>query len=129
MCGGTRAPPNVGAITIEELLEPQTISNEGGGRGAVDRVRSAESLTAGARFGRYRLEASLARGGMGEVWRATALGPAAFEKRVAIKTVLPGLDAKPGYVEMLIKEASLAARLSHPNIVQTFDLGCEEGIY
>ena len=60
---------------------------------------------------------------------ATALGPGGFRKRVVIKTILPTLVEKPGYVEMLVKEASLAARLNHPNIVQVFDLGCVGGLY
>ena len=75
------------------------------------------------------VEAPLARGGMGEVWLATALGPGGFKKRVVIKTILPALVEKPGYVQMLVKEASLAARLNHPNIVQVFDLGCIGGLY
>lgn len=60
---------------------------------------------------------------------ATALGPGGFRKRVVIKTILPQLVEKPGYVDMLVKEASLAARLNHPNIVQVFDLGCVGGLY
>ncbi len=75
------------------------------------------------------VEAPLARGGMGEVWLATAMGPGGFKKRVVIKTILPSLLEKPGYVQMLVKEASLAARLNHPNIVQVFDLGCIGGLY
>jgi eukaryotic-like serine/threonine-protein kinase len=66
---------------------------------------------------------------MGEVWLATARGPGGFQKRVVIKTVLPDLMEKPGYVQMLVKEASLAARLDHPNIVHVFDLGCVGGLY
>ncbi len=66
---------------------------------------------------------------MGEVWLASAHGPGGFQKRVVIKTVLPDLVAKPGYVEMLVREASLAAQLDHQNIVQVFDLGCIGGLY
>ena len=80
-------------------------------------------------FGRYLVDSLLARGGMGEVWLATAYGPGGFQKRVVIKTVLPDLMEKPGYVDMLVKEASLAARLNHPNIVQVFDLGCVGRLY
>lgn len=63
------------------------------------------------------------------MWLAVASGPGNFEKRVVIKTVLPELSEKPGYVDMLVNEASLAARLNHPNIIQVFDLGCIDGIY
>jgi serine/threonine-protein kinase len=66
---------------------------------------------------------------MGEVWLATARGPGGFQKRVVIKTVLPDLMEKPAYVQMLVKEASLAARLDHPNIVHVFDLGCVGSLY
>jgi serine/threonine-protein kinase len=86
-------------------------------------------LSPGTSFGRYVVESRLARGGMGEVWLATARGPGGFQKRVVIKTVLPDLMEKPGYVQMLVKEASLAARLDHPNIVHVFDLGCVGGLY
>jgi hypothetical protein len=86
-------------------------------------------LSPGTSFGRYVVESRLARGGMGEVWLATAHGPAGFQKRVVIKTVLPDLMEKPAYVQMLVKEAALAARLDHPNIVHVFDLGCIGGLY
>ncbi len=86
-------------------------------------------LSPGTSFGRYVVESRLARGGMGEVWLATARGPGGFQKRVVIKTVLPDLMEKPAYVQMLVKEASLAARLDHPNIVHVFDLGCVGSLY
>ena len=86
-------------------------------------------LAPGSSFGRYVVESRLARGGMGEVWLATARGPGGFQKRVVIKTVLQDLVEKTGYVQMLVKEASLAARLDHPNIVHVFDLGCVGDLY
>lgn len=66
---------------------------------------------------------------MGEVWLATAHGASGFSKRVVLKTILPELARNPAYVDMLINEASLAARLNHPNIVQVFDLECVGGDY
>jgi serine/threonine-protein kinase len=87
------------------------------------------TLSPGTTFGRYVVESKLACGGMGEVWLATALGPAGFRKRVVIKTLLPHLMEQTSYVDMLVKEASLAACLNHPNIVPVFDLGCEAGVY
>ncbi|HUS68744.1 MAG TPA: serine/threonine-protein kinase [Kofleriaceae bacterium] len=91
--------------------------------------RSIEPIAPGRQFGRYTVGQRLARGGMGEVWLASAHGPGGFQKRVVIKTVLPDLVAKPGYVEMLVREASLSAQLDHQNIVQVFDLGCIGGLY
>lgn len=95
-----------------------------GGGHTLATITSNHAVTPGMTFGRYVIQSLIARGGMGEVWLATARGPGDFRKRVVIKTVLPHLVAKPGYVEMLVKEASLAARLDHPNIVNVFDLGC-----
>jgi len=66
---------------------------------------------------------------MAEVWLARSRGAAGFEKRVVIKRVLPHLMEGSEAAALLIREAKIAARLSHPNIVQIFDLGEEEGGY
>jgi serine/threonine-protein kinase len=66
---------------------------------------------------------------MAEVWRAKMKGVGGFEKRVVVKTMLTSLQHRPELVEMFISEASLAARLSHPNIVDVFDFGQLEGRY
>ncbi len=81
------------------------------------------------RIGDYELLDRIAEGGMAEVWRARARGAAGFEKTVVVKRVLPALAARPGFADLLIREAKIAARLSHPNIVQIFDLGESEGTY
>ena len=66
---------------------------------------------------------------MAEVWRAKMKGFEGFEKRVVIKTMLTHLSHRPELVQMFVDEASLAARLSHPNIVDVFDFGELEGRY
>jgi serine/threonine protein kinase len=83
----------------------------------------------GARIGRYCIDELIARGGMGEIWLATAHGVGGFAKKVVLKTVLPELAEETTYIKMLINEASIAARLNHPNIVQIFDLEHIEGRY
>ncbi|MFK7990448.1 MAG: protein kinase [Sandaracinaceae bacterium] len=80
-------------------------------------------------FGNYELLERIAEGGMAEVWRARSLGAAGFEKVVVVKRVLPSLLARPGFAELLVREAKIAARLSHPNVVQIFDLGEQDGSY
>ncbi|MBN8617140.1 MAG: protein kinase, partial [Deltaproteobacteria bacterium] len=82
-----------------------------------------------SRIGDYELLDRIAEGGMAEVWRARARGAAGFEKTVVVKRVLPALAARPGFADLLIREAKIAARLSHPNIVQIFDLGESDGTY
>jgi len=83
----------------------------------------------GTQFSNYEIESLLATGGMAEVWRAKMRGVAGFEKRVVIKTMLTSLQHRRELVDMFVSEASLAARLSHPNIVDVFDFGQLEGRY
>jgi serine/threonine-protein kinase len=77
----------------------------------------------------YRLLSLLARGGMGEVYLARHEGPAGFAKTVVIKQILKSLAAEDQFVEMFLNEARLAALLSHPNIVQIFELGHSDETY
>jgi serine/threonine protein kinase len=83
----------------------------------------------GTRFSSYEIESRLAVGGMAEVWRAKINGLEGFEKRIVIKTMLTNLHHRPELTEMFVSEASLAARLSHPNIVDVLDFGQLEGRY
>jgi serine/threonine-protein kinase len=73
-------------------------------------------------FGKYRPIAELGRGGMATVYLAAASGPGGFTKLVVIKEIKPELAEDPEFLAMFLDEAKLAARLSHPNIVQTFEV-------
>ncbi len=78
-------------------------------------------------FGRYRLFDYIGKGGMAEIYLAraeTALGAA---RLCVVKQIIPQFAEHPEFAEMLTHEAKLAARLSHANIVQVFDLGREQG--
>jgi serine/threonine-protein kinase len=74
-------------------------------------------------LGKYRLIAEIARGGMGIVYLAIVQGPGGFNKLVVIKELKPDLVEEPAYLQMFLDEAKLAARLNHPNIVQTNEVG------
>jgi serine/threonine protein kinase len=74
-------------------------------------------------FGRYQLVERLAIGGMAELFLATMPGEHGFAKQVVIKKLLPHLAHEPGYTAMFIDEAKLTARLLHPKIAQTYELG------
>src|SRR5262245_36817189 len=80
-------------------------------------------MAAGELLGKYRLLRLLARGGMGEVWLARHEGPKGFSKTVVVKKILATLAEDHTFAEMFVNEARLAALLTHPNIVQVFDLG------
>src|SRR3989442_795669 len=64
-------------------------------------------------------------GGFGRVYRARDL---ALERDVAIKVLHPALTADPGVVERFRREAQLAARLRHPNIVSIYDIMGRAGL-
>jgi eukaryotic-like serine/threonine-protein kinase len=51
---------------------------------------------------------------------------AELERQVAIKILAPHLASEPGFYERFVREARMAARVSHPNIVQVFDAGEED---
>jgi serine/threonine-protein kinase len=74
-------------------------------------------------YGRYTLVERLAIGGMAELFVATAPGEHGFSKKVVIKRLLPHLSTDDTYKAMFIDEAKLTARLVHPKIAQTFELG------
>ena len=71
---------------------------------------------------RYRFERQLGEGGMATVWKARQLS---LDRVVAIKILSPHLARKEDYVQRFLREAKIAARLSHANIVQIFDLGVD----
>src|SRR6478609_2319874 len=74
-------------------------------------------------LGRYTLVRKVGTGGMAEVWKAKAKGPAGFEKTVAIKKVLKHLAEDAEFLQMIATEARLSADLDHSNIVRVFDFG------
>ena len=81
-------------------------------------------------FGRYQLVERLALGGMAELFLATSPGEHGFQKKVVIKRLLPQLVSDATYNAMFIDEAKLTARLVHPKIAQTFELGkVEDQLY
>jgi hypothetical protein len=77
----------------------------------------------GIRFGNYVLLRRIARGGMAEVFLAQQRGLEGFDRRVAVKRILPHLADSPDFVKMFLGEAKLAAQLTHPNIVHIYDFG------
>ncbi|WXB20218.1 protein kinase [Pendulispora albinea] len=62
---------------------------------------------------------------MGEVFLAVSHGPGGFSKLSVIKRLRHDIAADEGFIEMFLNEARLAGRLSHPNIVQTKEVGVD----
>ncbi|HSQ34406.1 MAG TPA: protein kinase, partial [Candidatus Binatia bacterium] len=80
-------------------------------------------------LGDYVLLGLIARGGMAEIYKAKRKGVKGFEKVIAIKKILSGYGEDDKYIEMLVDEAKIAAELSHPNIIQIYDLGRKDNYY
>ncbi len=73
----------------------------------------------------YELLSPLGRGGYGRVYRVRDLH---LEREVALKVLHPHLTADPAVVERFRREAQLAARLTHPNLVNIYDIGGRSGL-
>ena len=71
-------------------------------------------------FGRYILEKSLSRGGMGEVMLAVARH---VNERCVIKTIRTDLTGDEEFVGRFADEAKIMVRIEHPNIIRVFDAG------
>jgi serine/threonine protein kinase len=73
-------------------------------------------------IGRYALYEEIASGGMATVHFGRLLGPVGFARTVAIKRLHVQYAKDPEFVSMFLDEARLAARIRHPNVVQTLDV-------
>src|SRR5262245_29601167 len=84
------------------------------------RAEQELGLLLGQQIPGYQLLEKLGQGSMGVVYKARQIS---LNRIVAIKVVHPRWAAKPEFLEALRREAHLAARLSHNNIVQAVDVG------
>jgi serine/threonine-protein kinase len=89
----------------------------------------AATDSASGALGKYQLIAELGHGGMAQVFLALVSGPAGFNKLVVIKQIRPQFAEDPEFLSMFLDEARLAARLNHPNVVQTNEVGEDGGRY
>jgi serine/threonine-protein kinase len=91
-------------------------------------MNPAPSTPAGAPFtvvGRYAIFDEIASGGMATVHLGRLLGAAGFSRTVAIKKLHPQFARDQEFSTMFVDEARLAARINHPNVVQTLDVVSE----
>ena len=72
----------------------------------------------------YDLEEVIGQGGMGVVYRARQVG---LNRVVAVKMILSGVNATPQELARFRSEAEAVARLAHPNIVQIYEIGEQQG--
>ncbi len=74
---------------------------------------------------RYEVGERIARGGMASVYEGVDLR---LDRKVAVKVMHPHLSDDPDFRERFIQEARAAARLAHPNVVNTYDQGEEDDL-
>jgi serine/threonine protein kinase len=72
---------------------------------------------------RYIVVRKIASGGMSEVYLCRLRGEEGFEKKVAVKVIPPRLTEIARFRDLFVREARIAASLSHQNLVQVFDFG------
>jgi serine/threonine protein kinase len=77
----------------------------------------------GTQIGPYTLVRRLGMGGMAETFVAIRRGPSGFTQRVCLKLVLPFFREDEEFVRLFQREARLAAKLRHSNIVGVIDFG------
>jgi eukaryotic-like serine/threonine-protein kinase len=76
--------------------------------------------------GKFRDIVELGKGGMGDVFLTVASGPGGFNKLLVVKRLRASLASDPDFLLMFLNEARLAARLNHPNIVHTYEVGSDD---
>jgi serine/threonine protein kinase len=98
------------------------LTSRGTGQAAVqERPRSV---------GRYDIISTLGVGGMAQVFLAMQRGPASASRLVAIKRLRSDMADDSQFLTMFADEARLALRLSHPNVVHTYDVVAEhDGLF
>lgn len=91
---------------------------------AAELAQKDDRLAEGVMLGPYRVEAFLARGGMGDVYRAV---DTRLRRPVAIKVLAQTKTGDPHRVARFMHEARATASLDHPHIVKVYDVGHVDG--
>jgi eukaryotic-like serine/threonine-protein kinase len=90
--------------------------------------RFGRSRHSAVTLGRYELLQPLGVGGMAQVFKARALGPGGFRRDVVVKRILPEHGRDSEFIRMFVDEAKILGMLHHPNVVQVYDFGEDNGV-
>jgi tetratricopeptide (TPR) repeat protein len=108
--------------TVKKTLEASSI--KGQAAPALDATIAGQSTPQSRKTSRYEMLEELGRGGMGVVYRAK---DTLLDRIVAYKVLPPQVQRNQKILDMFLREAQSAARLSHPNIVTIYDADQERG--
>ncbi len=92
----------------------------------VAEAQESSSNVRAVEFGPYKIVRRLGVGGMAETFEALRCGPEEFTQRVCLKLVLSEFRDDKEFVRLFQREARLAAKLRHSNIVGVLDFGSIE---
>ena len=84
------------------------------------------SLSQGDFLGRYEILGPIGAGGMGEVWRAR---DTELDRDVAVKVLPEAFTSDENRLERFQREAKALAALSHPNLLEIYDVGSTDGVH
>lgn len=82
--------------------------------------------TAQKTLGNYRILGKIGQGGMGAVFKAVQVS---MQREVALKILPPRLAKDQAYVQRFLREAQSAGQISHPNLIQVYDVGFADGYH
>ena len=74
--------------------------------------------------GKYRIDSLIGEGGMGAVFSATHVHTG---RRMAVKWLLPDVATSDAAIQRLFREAQATGRIDHPNVVDVYDVGEQDG--
>jgi len=128
--GDTVRPPRAGSeditISLDELpdLDQESWQAVASPRDLVEATVLPQPI---AKVGRFDVLGRVAVGGMGEIFLARETGHGAASRLLVLKLVKPEMSRQPDLVDLFLKEARVAMRLTHPNICHVYEVGQAAG--
>lgn len=112
---------------VKDLKEamPASSSGQALGNGSLDTTMVSGAREPG-KSGRYKIMEELGRGGMGVVYKVR---DTVLDREVAYKVLPPQVQRNQKILDMFLREAKSAAKLTHPNIVTIYDADSDRGEY
>ena len=112
-------------VNGEEISEPTTLRHNDHIEVGITRLTflTDDDPLLGSEIGGCQVEQRIGRGGMGTVYRARQKS---LDRPIALKILSDKYTRNPQFISLFIREARSAGRLSHPHIVQVYDVGKED---